>query len=152
MKLTDLILENLIHVHMEGLTKEQIIDELVDRFAEDNAINSKVDFKEAVMRREEQDSTGIGRGVAVPHGQSEAVLKTGVAFGLVSHGVDWNSQDGEPVHLIFMVADTEDDQGEQHLRIMQMIAKKLKDNDYRQRLLSVKNNDEALELLKEIQL
>ncbi|PTL37635.1 PTS sugar transporter subunit IIA [Alkalicoccus saliphilus] len=152
MKLTDLILENLIHVHMEGLTKEEIIDELVDRFAEDDAINSKVDFKEAIMRREEQDSTGIGRGVAVPHGQSEAVLKTGVAFGLVAHGVDWNSHDGEPVQLIFMVADTEDDQGEQHLRIMQMIAKKLKDDDYRQRLLSVKNNDEALELLKEIQL
>nr|WP_246125627.1 PTS sugar transporter subunit IIA [Alkalicoccus halolimnae] len=150
-KLIDQMSEDLINTQLEGTTQEEIIEEMMELFAEDNAINSKADFKKAILEREAQASTGIGHEVAVPHGQSDAVIKPGVAFGIVQGGVDWHSHDGAPVKLIFMVAAPEGDNGEEHLRIMQMIASKLRDEDFRKELLKVKNFAEAYELLKEIE-
>lgn len=150
MKLIDQMSDNLVNIYLEGMSREAVIEEMTDLFAEDNAINSKEDFKQSLLAREEEASTGIGHEVAVPHGKTDAVLKSGVAFGRVSGGVDWNSHDGQPVKLIFMVAAPDEEQGEGHLEIMQMISQKLRDESFKQKLLTVKTNEEAMQLLKEI--
>ncbi|SDN86260.1 PTS sugar transporter subunit IIA [Alkalicoccus daliensis] len=150
MKLIDQLSENLISIYLEGKTKEEVIEEMTALFAEDNAINSKADFKEAILAREAESSTGVGHEVAVPHGKTDAVLKHGVAFGRSTEGVDWQSHDGLPVKLIFMVAAPAEDQGEEHLQIMQMISSKLRDDDFKRQLLEAETQEEVWELLKTI--
>lgn len=150
MKLIDQMSERLINIHLEGSSQEAVIEEMIELFAEDNAINSKADFKQSILAREEETSTGIGHEVAVPHGKTDAVIKAGVAFGRVAGGVDWKSHDGKPVKLIFMVAAPDEEQGEGHLEIMQMIAEKLRDEKFKERLLQAENNEAAMEVLKEI--
>lgn len=150
MKLIEQMSESLINIHLEGLTKEEVMEEMAELFAEDNAINSKTDFIEAVSAREEESSTGIGQEVAVPHGKTDAVLKHSVAFGRAPGGVDWKSHDGSPVKLIFMVAAPAEHQGEEHLQIMQIISRKLREEDFKKQLLEASTEKEVWELLEKI--
>lgn len=89
--------------------------------------------------------------IAIPHGKSEAVREPSVAFGIKRSGVDWNSLDGSEAKLIFMIAVPKESGGNQHLKILQMLSRKLMDDNYRERLLSVQTTEEAYKLLEEIE-
>lgn len=150
MKLTDLTSEHLIHIGTNGNTKEEIMDELIASFHDQNVISSKEEFKKAILKREAESTTGIGFGIAIPHGKSNAVQTPSVAFALKKEGVDWMSLDGEPSQLIFMIAVPEESNNE-HLKILQMLSRKLMDDEFREELIAANTKEDVLRLLENIQ-
>lgn len=88
--------------------------------------------------------------IAIPHGKSNAVKKPSVVFGIKQSGVDWKSLDGTDAKLIFMIAVPKESEGNEHLKILQMLSRKLMDDSYRERLISVQTKEEAHKLLDDI--
>lgn len=150
-KLTDITNEQLIDVNLSGATRDDVIDELIEKLHRDGALESKEDFKQAILNRENESTTGIGTNIAIPHGKSNTVLKPAVAFGIQQQGVDWSSFDGTDARLIFMIAAPEQRAGNDHLKILQMLSRKLMDESFREQLLAAKSKEEAYRLLDTIQ-
>ncbi|MHC5564195.1 PTS mannose transporter subunit IIABC [Bacillus spizizenii] len=149
-KLTDIISPELIEPHLSGETRDDIIDEMIQTLSRKGMLLSESGFKQAILNREQQGTTAIGMNIAIPHGKSEAVRKPSVAFGIKRSGVDWNSMDGSDAKLIFMIAVPKESGGNQHLKILQMLSRKLMDDSYRKQLLSVQTKEEVYKLLDEI--
>src|SRR5699024_9560386 len=103
-KLTDIMDENLIKTDLSGGSRDEIIEELIEKLDVANALDSKQVYKEAILAREAEGTTGLGMGIAIPHGKSKTVKKPAVAFGIKKNGVDWQSLDGSKAQLIFMIA------------------------------------------------
>ncbi|KMN42264.1 PTS fructose transporter subunit IIABC [Bacillus sp. LK2] len=149
-KLTDITSLELIETDLKGETRDDVIDEMIQKLNHVGALHSKTEFKQAIMNREQESTTGIGMNIAIPHGKSEAVKKPSVVFGIKQSGVDWKSLDGTEAKLIFMIAVPKESEGNQHLKILQMLSRKLMDDNYRERLLSVQTKEKAYKLLDEI--
>ncbi|PDZ38000.1 PTS mannose transporter subunit IIABC [Bacillus cereus] len=149
-KLTDITNLELIETDLKGETRDDIIDEMIQKLKHVGALHSVTEFKQAIMNREQESTTGIGVNIAIPHGKSVAVRKPSVVFGIKQSGIDWKSLDGTEAKLIFMIAVPKENGGNQHLKILQMLSRKLMDDSYRERLLSVQTKAEAYKLLDEI--
>ncbi|WFE14752.1 PTS fructose transporter subunit IIABC [Bacillus atrophaeus] len=149
-KLTDIMSTDLIEPTLSGETRDDIIDEMIQKLSRTGMLHSESGFKQAIMNREQEGTTAIGMNIAIPHGKSDAVKKPSVAFGIKRSGIDWNSLDGSEAKLIFMIAVPKDSGGNQHLKLLQMLSRKLMDDSYRERLLSVHTKEEAYKLLDEI--
>ncbi|EJV73319.1 MULTISPECIES: PTS fructose transporter subunit IIABC [Bacillus cereus group] len=149
-KLTDITNLELIETDLKGETRDDIIDEMIQKLKHVGALHSVTEFKRAIMKREQESTTGIGINIAIPHGKSDAVRKPSVVFGIKQSGVDWKSLDGTEAKLIFMIAVPKENEGNQHLKILQMLSRKLMDDSYREQLLSVQTKEEAYTLLGEI--
>lgn len=150
-KLTDIISLDLIETDLKGNTQESIIDEMIEKLNFAGVLDSKEDFKKAILKREAESTTGLGMNIAIPHGKSVAVKRPAVVFGIKRDGVDWKSLDGSDAKLIFMIAVPEEANGNAHLKILQMLSRKLMDNDFREQLLKVTEKEEALKLLDTIE-
>jgi len=149
-KLTDLTKLSLININLVGNTKLDVIDELILMLDKEKMLKSATEFKNAVLARENENSTGIGMDIAIPHGKSNAVVKPTLAFGLKKTGLDWQSADDSPAKLIFMIAVPESHAKDTHLKILQMLSRKLMDENFRNQLLEVTSKDEAYNLLGQI--
>jgi PTS system fructose-specific IIC component len=149
-KLTEIINLELIETDLTGETRDEIIDEMIGKLNRVGALHSEEEFKQAIMNREQEGTTGIGMNIAIPHGKSDAVKKPSVVFGIKQSGVDWKSLDGTEAKLIFMIAVPKESEGNEHLKILQMLSRKLMDDSYKERLLSVQTKEEAYKLLDEI--
>lgn len=149
-KLTDITNEQLMDVDLQGTTRDEIIDEMINKLDASGVLKSKTDFKEAILTREAQSTTGIGTNIAIPHGKSNAVKRPAVVFGLQRDGVDWASMDGTDAKIIFMIAVPEQSAGDDHLKILQMLSRKLMDDTFRNDLLAVTTTEEAYRLLDTI--
>ena len=136
MKITDLLKKQSICLDGKADSKEQVIREMVDLMAEGGNINDIDTYRETVFKREEEGTTGIGEGIAIPHGKTEAVSAPGLAAMVLPEGVDYDSLDGEPAYLIFLIAapNTEDNV---HLEVLSRLSMLLMDEDFRnmQRML-----------------
>ncbi|MGZ7444034.1 fructose-specific PTS transporter subunit EIIC [Paenibacillus sp. TH7-28] len=150
-KLTDILDLNLIETSLFASTRDGVIDEMIGKLEAAGALTSREEFKQAILSRERESSTAIGMNIAVPHGKSSAVLKPRVVFGMKPEGVNWDSADGTPAKLIFMIAVPAEHKGNEHLKILQMLSRQLMDDGFRERLLNVKTKQAAYELLDEIQ-
>ncbi|MBS4208442.1 PTS fructose transporter subunit IIABC [Bacillus sp. FJAT-50079] len=150
-KLTDITNEKLIDVNLSGTTRDEVIDEMIEKLYAEGVLESKEAYKQAILDREAQSTTGIGTNIAIPHGKSKAVKRPTVIFGLHQDGVDWKSFDGTDAKIIFMIAVPEENAGDEHLKILQMLSRKLMDDSFRNELLSVKSTEEAYQLLDTIQ-
>lgn len=148
--LTDILTPQSIVLQLAGNTQDDIIDELIDVLDHEDILTSKSQFKQAILDREQESSTGIGMSIAMPHGKSDAVKQPRIIFGMKRDGVNWNSADGTEVRLIFMIAAPIEGEGDAHLKLLQMLSRKLMDDSFRERLLSVQSNEEAYELLSEV--
>lgn len=149
-KLTDIISLDLIEPSLSASTRDGVIDEMIAKLNVEGVLTSPTEFKLAILNREEESSTGIGMNVAVPHGKSAAVRKPRVVFGIKPEGIDWSSADGSPAKLIFMIAVPAENKGNEHLKILQMLSRKLMDDGFREQLLQVKSKQEAYELLDQV--
>ena len=149
-KLTDITSLELINTDLAGDTREDIIDEMISKLNNAGALHSTSEFKQAIIKREQESTTGIGMNIAIPHGKSNAVKKPSVVFGMKRSGVDWESLDGTKAKLIFMIAVPAESEGNEHLKILQMLSRKLMDDSYRERLLSAQTKEEAYQLLDKI--
>ncbi|WP_085506047.1 PTS fructose transporter subunit IIABC [Thalassobacillus devorans] len=149
-KLTDITTPELINIDLEGSSRDDVIDELIQTLDTEGVLDSKTEFKQAIINREQESSTGLGMNIAIPHGKSSAVKKPAVVFGIKRDGVDWNSMDGTDAKLIFMIAVPKERQGDDHLKILQMLSRRLMDEKFREDLLHVKTREEAYQLLETI--
>ncbi|WP_340002335.1 PTS fructose transporter subunit IIABC [Oceanobacillus sp. FSL K6-0127] len=149
-KLTSITNVDLIETDLAGETRDDVIDELIEKFDASGILNSKEAFRQAILNRESQSTTGLGMNIAIPHGKSNTVKRPAVAFGIKRDGVDWKSLDGTEAKLIFMIAVPEESAGDAHLKILQMLSRKLMDDAFREQLLNVHSSEEAYELLDTI--
>ena len=110
MKITDLLVKEGIELNGQADSKGEAIDKMVDLMAATGKLADKEAYKAQVLRREEEGTTGIGEGIAIPHGKCDAVKAPGLAAMVLKDGVDYDSLDGAPADLIFLIAapNTED--------------------------------------------
>lgn len=148
MGIYELLTEDVIQLNIQGTTKEEVIDEMIDLIEKTGALADRKAFKEALYNREKQGSTGIGFGIAIPHGKTEAVKRVKVAFGQKKTGVDWDSLDGGPTNLIFMIAVPLENAGDEHLKILQLLSRKLMDDAFRNGLLQAQSKEEVRKLIQ----
>ncbi|MGF7088332.1 fructose-specific phosphotransferase system IIA component [Kroppenstedtia sanguinis] len=151
MKLTDLISEDLVKMELTGTSKDEVMEEMADLIDQSGALNQLERFKKDLYLREKEGSTGIGFGIAIPHGKSDGVNTARVALGIKREGIEWNSMDGEKAKLIFMIAVPEKNAGQEHLKILQMLSRKLMDEAFRTELLNSQTKETTLELLGKIE-
>jgi len=148
--ITDIMSNEAIMLNEVASTKEGLIEDSIQCLAKTGMITDKDGFKKVIYARESESTTGIGMGVAIPHGKSTYVLKPTLTFVRSQAGVNWNSLDGKPAHLIFMIAVPEDSQGDTHLKILQRLSRKLMDDDFRQALMEAPDKASVHQLLSKI--
>lgn len=146
MRITDLLDKQSISLNGAPKDKKEALDQVVDLMAKSGKINDVEAYRQIVYAREEESTTGIGEGIAIPHGKCDAVTKPGLAAMVVKDGVDFDSLDGEPVHLIFLIAapNTEDNI---HLDVLSKLSVLLMDEQFTADLLNAKSVDEFLEIV-----
>lgn len=133
MKIADVMRKELMLLPAQATTKEEILDEMVHQLVETGAVNDFDVFRKGIADREENMSTGLGDGIAMPHAKNKAVEETSVVFAKQPAGVDYDSLDGQPAKLFFMIA-AKDDANETHLSILANLSKLLMNADFIQAL------------------
>ena len=133
MKMTDIMRKELMILPAQATTKEDILDEMVNKLVETGAVDDYNVFRQAITAREESASTGIGEGIAMPHAKNVAVKETSVVFAKQPAGIDFDSLDGQPARLFFMIA-AKDDANETHLSILANLSKLLMNDDFNKAL------------------
>lgn len=146
MKITELLDLKGIELGVSVDSKEEAINKLVDLMCATGKISDKDAYKEGILAREALTSTGIGEGIAIPHAQVAAVKAPGLAAMTVPDGVDYESLDGQPAHLFFMIAAPADG-GSTHLQALAKLSALLMDEGFRQDLLNAKTPEEFLSMI-----
>ena len=143
MKITDLLNKNAIQLNGTFKNKEEVIDKLIELMTTNGNITDKEKYKKVVLKREEEGTTGIGDGIAIPHGKTDAVTKPGLSAIIVPNGVEFNALDGKPAKILFLIAapDTKDNV---HLDVLSRLSTLLMDTEFRKALLNAKTPEEFL--------
>lgn len=145
MRITELLKKDSVSLGVKVESKDAAINYLVDLHARVGNITDKAVFKEGIVKREESGSTAIGEGIAIPHAKNKAVTKAGLAAMTVPEGVDYDSLDGQPTNLIFMIAAPEGG-SDVHLEVLSRLSMLLIDEDFHKELLASKNVEEFLKV------
>ena len=148
MKIMDFLNKKAISVGLKATDKEGVIRELVDLLAKAGEIKNKEELTKALLARESLGSTGIGQGIGIPHAKSQNVKELVAAFGLSQNGVNFDSLDGEPVHIFFLLLAPEESAGP-HLKALARISRMLKDKYFRELLRKSKDGKEVLRIIQE---
>lgn len=138
---------NLITLSLKGRTKEEVIDELSDLLTKNGDVIDKKGFMDDVFKREKEGETGIGQGVAIPHGKSKAVRNTTIAIGLSNYPISWETLDNKPVTAVILFAVRDQDANTLHLKLLQQVAILLSDNAFIEKLHNAKTKEKVIELL-----
>ena len=146
MRISELLQKESIALGRKPQDKADAIGQMVELLAKSGSLEDKKKFKQAILERECLSTTGIGEGIAIPHGKSSAVKRAALAAMVVPQGVDFASADGAPVHLLFMIAVPEEG-AELHLEVLERLAAMLMDEDFRKRLTAAKDAAEFLHIL-----
>ena len=146
MRITDLLSSNSIELDVKVSNKQEAIDKLVELMNNSGKLNDKEEYKKAVLSREELSTTGIGDGIAIPHAKTTAVKNAGLSSMVVRDGVDYDSLDGEPAHLFFMIA-APDGENNLHLEVLARLSTILMDEEFRKKLINAESKEEFLKLI-----
>lgn len=146
MRITDLLDKRSISLDGAPKNKQEALDMAIDLMKGSDKINDQEAYRKQVYKREEEGTTGIGMGIAIPHGKCNAVDRPGLAAMVIKDGVDFDSLDGEPVHLLFLIAapDTEDNI---HLEVLSKLSMMLMDDNFTQSLKNASSVDEFMEII-----
>ncbi|MDR6122776.1 PTS system fructose-specific IIC component [Bacillus sp. SLBN-46] len=146
MKITELLSKNTILLNIEGNQKEETINQLVDVLLKADKISDASEFKAAILKREEQSTTGIGDGIAIPHAKTKVVKEAAIVFGKSASGVNYESLDGKPAHLFFMIAAPEG-ANNTHLEALAKLSGLLMKAEVRYELLKATTPEEIIETI-----
>lgn len=147
-KITQLLTEATIILDVEATSKQDVLTELINQFERAGNLNDKGGFTKDILAREEQSTTGIGDGIAIPHAKSAAVKVPGIAFGRSLPGIDYASLDGQPAHLFFMIAASEGANND-HLEALSRLATFLMDANFREKVLKATLKSEILQAVND---
>ena len=148
MRITDLLDARSILLDASPKSKSEALDQIVDLMVKSEKINDKEAYRKQVYAREEESTTGIGEGIAIPHGKCDAVTKPGLAAMVVKNGVDFDSLDGEPVTLMFLIAapNTEDNI---HLDVLSKLSVLLMNEEFTESLRNAKTVEEFMNIIND---
>ena len=146
MKIIELLDKKSISLEAAPKSKSEALDLAVDLMVESGKIKDKEAYKKLVYAREEESTTGVGEGIAIPHGKGDCVDKPGLAAMVIKDGVDFEALDEEPVNILFLIAapDTEDNV---HLDVLSKLSMMLMDEDFRNSLINAKDVDEFIDIV-----
>ncbi|MDY2819223.1 MAG: fructose-specific PTS transporter subunit EIIC [Hominisplanchenecus sp.] len=146
MRITELLDKRSIEINGSPKSKEEALDQMVALMAKIGKINDMEAYRKEVYRREEEGTTGVGEGIAIPHGKGAFVDKPGLAAMVVKDGVDYDSLDGEPVHLIFLIAapNTKDNV---HLDVLSKLSVLLMNEEFSRALQNAKSPEEFIKIV-----
>ena len=146
MRITDLLDKRSISLTAAPKSKEEALNEVIALMAESGKINDTEGYRRQVFAREEESTTGVGEGIAIPHGKCAAVNRPGLAAMVIKDGVDFESLDGEPVTLLFLIAapDTKDNV---HLDVLSKLSMMLMDEEFTKNLRNASTAEEFLEII-----
>lgn len=146
MRITDLLKKQGIALNAKVSSKDEAIDKLVDLMDASGNLNDKKEYKNKVLERESLSTTGIGDGIAIPHAKTKAVKNPGLSSMVVKDGVDYDSLDGAPAKLFFMIAAPES-ANNLHLEVLARLSTILMDESFRESLINAKSKEEYLKLI-----
>lgn len=148
MKVSDLLKPEFVIPDVKGVSKEDVINELIDLFKNDSKVEDIEKVRAAVLDREKIMSTGVGKGFAIPHGKTNAVKDIIGAFGKINEGIDYDSLDGNPVQLIFLLVG-KDNLISTHIKLLSRISRLMNKDDFRHRLLEADTKEDIIKLFSE---
>jgi len=148
MNIQDMLKKEFIIENLKSRTKKEVLVELSDVFSRDNTDIDRNAVIEILLQREKLGSTGIGDGIAIPHGKLAGLEKLIISFGKSATGVDFDSLDGKPVHIFFLLLAPENSAGH-HLKALARISRMLKDLSFREALLKTETSEDTYNLIIE---
>lgn len=148
--LSGYLTERTVKVRLDAQEKEAAIREMAELLARSGDVADVDELVSTALRREEQGTTGLGEEIAIPHAKTDAVTAPVVGFARSVGGVEWGSMDGTKARLVFMIAVPEAAAGDEHLRILALLSRKLMDAGFRERLLAADDERAVLGVLSEI--
>lgn len=144
--ISQVITKDLISLDLKAKSKNSVIEELTDLLVTHGDVVNKQKFIEDVLVREKEGMTGLGEGVAIPHGKSPAVKNTTIAIGISHNDIKWESLDNKPVNVIILFAVKDTDANTLHIKLLQKVAILLANEDFIENLHIVKTKDELIDL------
>ncbi|MDQ0761271.1 fructose-specific PTS transporter subunit EIIC [Streptomyces canus] len=142
--------ERTVKIALEARDKEAAIREMAELLARTGKVADLDELVATALRREEQGTTGLGEEIAIPHAKTDAVTRPVVGFARSAEGVEWGSLDGTKARLVFMISVPEAAAGDEHLRILALLSRKLMDPGFRERLIAAPDEGAVLEVLSEV--
>ncbi|MGM0369241.1 MAG: PTS sugar transporter subunit IIA [Bacillota bacterium] len=142
----DLLSKEQIKLDLQGSTKREVLKELVELVAQSGNLTEPKEFHQDILTREKKGSTGMGKGIAIPHARSYAVRETTLVFARSKTGIEFNSLDNQPAKLFFMIAVSKKG-SKDHLDILAKLSQQLMHHDFRNQLLQAQNKEEIIEII-----
>lgn len=143
MTIADLMDEKHINLNLKATSKSEVIKELIDMLERTGGLLDRDAYEQAVFRREEDSTTGIGMGVAIPHGKSSGVKEPAIVFGKKDGGIDFESLDGKPAKVFFLIA-VPDSSSNIHLDILKHLSRALMHQDLRDKIMKAQSKSDLL--------
>ncbi|MFZ5753717.1 MAG: PTS sugar transporter subunit IIA [Bacillota bacterium] len=150
MKLAKIINKDRIQLSLEVQTKEECIEKMVEQMVKTGVVTNKEAYVQAVKKREQEGTTAVGFGVAIPHGKSWGVVAPALGFAKLARPIDWQSLDGGPVSVVFLIAVPEEQAENEHLQILAAIARKLMHEKFRNQLQEAKSPEDVMQVLETV--
>jgi PTS system nitrogen regulatory IIA component len=147
MRIMDFLNENYITLNLKAKNKREVLEELVDLLVKGGELDNKEEMVKVLWEREKLGSTGIGEGIAIPHGKTKTVKKLVAALGRSINGIDFDTLDGKPAHLFFLLVAPYDSAGP-HLKALARISRLFKDEDFREKLMKAPSKEILLESIR----
>ncbi|MCI1966902.1 MAG: fructose PTS transporter subunit IIA [Oscillospiraceae bacterium] len=150
MNISGIMNKNIIFLGLSASSREEAVRAMVDGMTREGYVADQKKYLAAIREREGKGTTGIGYGVAIPHGKSDGVKAPCVAYARLAAPVDWNSFDGKPVTSVFLIGVPEKNAGNDHLKILIAISKRLMHEDFRKNLEQAKTPEDVLKVIQSI--
>src|SRR3990172_7337306 len=134
MKIGDILTEDMVITELEGSSKNDIIDAMIELVSKSSKVLDKEKVREAIFEREKIMSTGVGNGFAIPHGKTDAVSDIVAAFAVTANPIDYQSLDDQPVRIVFLLVGKDSMVGP-HIKLLSRISRLMNREEFRQKLL-----------------
>ncbi len=136
-------------MNLHARTRDEAIKDLSFILQKNGSVSDSDDFYKDVLKRESMTTTGIGKNIAIPHGQSKSVISSTMLFARNDQKLEWNSLDGSKVDIIFLMAIPPDDQGDEHLRMLAKLSGKLMDDAFVDSIKKASSSEQILKILRQ---
>jgi fructose-specific phosphotransferase system IIA component len=147
MKISEILTESMVLTDLEGDSKDDIINAMVDLIGNSDKVLDKEKVRQAIFDREKLMSTGVGNGFALPHGKTDAVADIVAAFAVTARPIDYESLDKKPVRLVFLLVGKDSMVGP-HIKLLSRISRLMHKEQFRTQLISMKTPGEVLEMFR----
>ncbi|HEY4613675.1 MAG TPA: fructose PTS transporter subunit IIA [Bacteroidota bacterium] len=148
MKITDILNEQVVRVNLQGSTKMEVIDAMIELASAQEKVLDKQKMREAVLEREKIMSTGVGSGFAIPHGKTDAVSDIIGAFAITAQPIDYQSLDEQPVRIVFLLVGRDNMVGP-HIKLLSRISRLMNKEEFRNRLIEASSSKDILDIFRQ---